>query len=78
MALSDRVQAILDKNSKTPQELDAEHADWLAQGGLFEALQNFPQLAIPPSQRSTADRRDILIYNIKHYGKGAWRLAPDE
>ena len=69
MALSDRVRAILDKKSKTPQQLDAEHATWLAQGGLFEALQNFPQLAIPPSQRSTADRRDILLHKISQYQK---------
>ena len=69
MALSDRVRAILDKKSKTPHQLDAEHADWLAQGGLFEAIQN-PLLAIPPSQRTHDVHRDILIYNIKHYGKG--------
>ena len=70
MAVSDRVRAILDnieKLNKTPQQLDAEHASWMAQGGLFEALQNFPQLAIPPSQRSTADRRDILLHQISQY-----------
>jgi len=71
MSLRDRVNAILNRNRRSNEEIDAEHRAWIeTDAGLVEIIKN-PVLGIAPSERSVEQNRDLLIAKIKrnHYGR---------
>jgi len=71
MSLRDQVRSVLNRNNKTPKQLDDEHSDWIqTDAGLIDIIKQ-PILGIPPSKRTVDDNRELLINKIKagNYGK---------
>ena len=65
MTLREQVETLLDHKKTTPAQRDQAHAQWLeTPESIVEIIQNY-RLAIPPSQRTQDDNRDILMQQLR-------------